>query len=607
MSAIAELELRRAPANVSTWDEAARTVEVVWAAGADVRRYSWAEGGFYIERLRMTPEAVDLTRLNGGASLLDTHSAYSMSDRVGVVVPGTARVENGQGVATVQLLTNAGGEALADACRSGAGFLVSVGYSTSESERSEGDGTSLPVIESTSWLPMEISAVPIPADPAARTRTFNERNDTMPQPQNTAQPSADTLAERTRAEAIRTVGRHAGLGAEVVERAVRDGIAIEAFRERAFDVMVERQRANNTFPFSVREGGAPDPETQRNAEAEALFARANPSHKLSDLGRQFAARSPLDVARDCLERSGQSTRMQSPDQIFSRALHTTSDFPVILGAAVGFGVREGYASPDSNLRLTGRRNTLSNFKRHFSVTMSAAPRLLKINEHGEFKRGTFSEGAESYGLATYGLIFGITRQALVNDDLGFFGRVPVQQGRAARELELDLLVKTIESAALMADGLPVFSEEHGNLAAVPAALSVDALKAARLSFRKQTDLRGQLIGVSPRYLVVPSELETEAEIVLTAIAAASSADVNPFAGKLTLIVEPRLTDPAAWYLAAEPAAVDGLEYALLEGYDEPFTETRTGFDVDGIEFKVRHDFGAGWVDHRGWYKNNGVA
>jgi hypothetical protein len=89
------------------------------------------------------------------------------------------------------------------------------------------------------------------------------------------------------------------------------------------------------------------------------------------------------------------------------------------------------------------------------------------------------------------------------------------------------------------------------------------------------------------------------------LAAAEAANVNPLAGRLTVVVEPRL--PAgAWYLAAEPATADGLEYALLEGEDGPNVVTENGFDVDGVRIRVRADFGGGWVDWRSWFRNPGA-
>jgi hypothetical protein len=82
-------------------------------------------------------------------------------------------------------------------------------------------------------------------------------------------------------------------------------------------------------------------------------------------------------------------------------------------------------------------------------------------------------------------------------------------------------------------------------------------------------------------------------------------DVNVFANRLTLIVEPRLP-PGAWYVAADPAVMPAVELATLEGEQEPEVRTEVGFDVDGTRFRVRLDLGGAFVDHRGVYMNDGT-
>ena len=52
--------------------------------------------------------------------------------------------------------------------------------------------------------------------------------------------------------------------------------------------------------------------------------------------------------------------------------------------------------------------------------------------------------------------------------------------------------------------------------------------------------------------------------------------------------------------------IDGLEYAYLQGEEGPQIETKAGFEVDGMQFKVRLDFGGAFLDHRSWYMNPGA-
>lgn len=306
-------------------------------------------------------------------------------------------------------------------------------------------------------------------------------------------------------------------------------------------------------------------------------------------------------ARDCLRRSGVSTTGLTADTVITRALHTTSDFPLILGDAVGRELRRAYQAAPSGVRQVARQTTARDFRAKRALQFGEGPELKKVNEGGEFQHGTIEESAESYSVETFGRILSVSRQALINDDLGAFTQIPAKLGNAARAFEASQLVaKLIENPA-MSDGVAVFHADHGNLTGTYAAPGLTPLSAARLAMRKMKGLGGELIDATPRFVLVPPELETAAEQALAEIAATKTADHNPFEN-LTLVVEPRLTDPEQWYIAADPALIDGLEYAYLEGAPGPQIETRQGFEVDGVQMKVRLDFGCGWVDYRGWHR-----
>lgn len=111
-----------------------------------------------------------------------------------------------------------------------------------------------------------------------------------------------------------------------------------------------------------------------------------------------------------------------------------------------------------------------------------------------------------------------------------------------------------------------------------------------------------IIRVTPKNLLVPPALETVAEKWLATIAPATAADVNPFSGAMSLVVEPRLSSATRWYVTADPGEIDGLEFAYLSGNEGPQVESRSGWDVDGVEIRVILDFGAGFTDHRSWFQ-----
>ncbi|MEF9604119.1 Mu-like prophage major head subunit gpT family protein, partial [Paracoccus sp. PXZ] len=343
-----------------------------------------------------------------------------------------------------------------------------------------------------------------------------------------------------------------------------------------------------------------DPQVIAIRAGEALYARSHPEHEISAPARAFAYMTPMDHAREALRRSGMNTTGLSGDTILTRALHTTSDFPLILGDAVNRELRTAYNAAPSGARQLARQSTARDFRLKRKLQLGDAPALEQVNEAGEFKHGTIDEAQETYRIATFGKIIGITRQALINDDLGAFTDLPRKMGIAARAFENDFIVNMILSNPAMSDGNAVFSAAHGNITAAYA-FDTLTLSAARTAMRRQKGLGGMLIDVTPRYLLVPPELETAGEKLIAEITATTTDDVNPFS-KLSLLVEPRLTDDEQFYIAADPASVDGLEYAYLEGAPGPQTETRAGFEVDGVQTKIRLDFGAGWIDHRGWYR-----
>ena len=115
----------------------------------------------------------------------------------------------------------------------------------------------------------------------------------------------------------------------------------------------------------------------------------------------------------------------------------------------------------------------------------------------------------------------------------------------AAETEANLIWKLLDSNPVMGeDGLAMFHATHGNLEAqapILGELSVASLTNARQAMRKMKGLDKRTpINATPRYLVVGPALETKAEQILATLAAATVADVNPFAARLTLLVEPRI-------------------------------------------------------------------
>ena len=375
------------------------------------------------------------------------------------------------------------------------------------------------------------------------------------------------------------------------------------------------------MPFYGSAARAPGAErqTRREAMTTALLHRHAPArHQLTAAALAFRGLSLADMAREALEGEGLFERGMSRPEVAQRALQASSDFPLILGNVADRTLRDAYAAAPQTFKAFARASTLSDFRPASRLMIGEAPQLLEVLENGEFKRGSMNEGAETIRLRTYGRVVGITRQVILNDDLGAFTRLPEAFGTSASTLESDLVWGLILSNPTLAtDGKALFHTDHRNSeTGAGSALSAAAIAAARTSMSKQVGLDGvTLLNVRPSFVAVPPELETSLQQILFGITPNTTAAVVPDSIRsLTPISEPRLStgvggvqgSATGWYLFADPAQVDSIEYAHLDGQTGPYTETRNGFDVDGIEVKCRHDFGAAAMDFRGVYRNAGA-
>ncbi|KGJ07216.1 peptidase U37 [Paracoccus sphaerophysae] len=664
------MQLRRAPILPATVNTEARSVDVVFTTGAAVRRRRWTGWDTSVpfdEILEVSDRAVDLTRLNAGAPALDSHSVWSSHSQVGVVE--RAWIEGKEGKATIRFPR----EGLDQAADRMFGLIsdgiirnVSVGYSIERVkvvEPAAKGEVEQRIVER--WTPLEVSFVTVPADPRAQVRAADQAsypveivdtriqkeasmpestttvagdvpasNDTRQQPvaaPASPEPTAARMPEPAPApdsEAIATRAREAerdrvstiydltsrlSLERSFAEDLVKRGVSVDESRRLILDQVAAKSDETRTFPHvSVPLGGRDERITRRDAVANALLHRYSPTlFPLEDAARQYRGMTLLELARESLGNAGVNTRGLSRDEVATRALHSTSDFPEILSAVTNKTLRQAYDAYPRTFALFCRQVLATDFKSMHRVQLGEAPQLLEVGESGEFKRGTLGESKESYKVKTYGRVVAITRQVLINDDLDAFTRIPAMYGNSIAQLESDVVWGIITSNPAMADGNALFHTTHKNLAGTGAALDVASVGAARAAMALQTGLdKKTVLNIRPAFLIVPAALELKAEqLVAQNLVPADSAKVVPESIRtLSPISEPRLdaASATAWYLAASPNQIDTIEYAYLEGQQGAYIETRNGFDVDGVEIKCRLDFGAKAIDWRGLYKNPGA-
>lgn len=591
-------------------------------------RSSWFDEP-WVEILGHKSSEVDLSRLNAGAPVLANHdrgATASTSPMASIGVVDKAWIEDGVGRAEIRLSRRPEIAGLLQDIADGIVRNVSVGYQINERTLLRSHSDAPDEYRVTSWTPMEISLVDLPADATigiGRSQNFEvvqlpdsgdtQRKESTMDNKEQDQPNLDvirreaTAAERARVTEINEAVRGLRLDQSFADELIAKDTSADEARRLAIAKAAERSNDTIKPPMGHIETLVDEVETRRAGVEEALLHRYNPAqHKLSDNGKRFSGLSLIEIGRELLTQRGVDIRGMSRDQIATRAMLTTGDFPYILANVANKTLRQAYEAAPQTFKPFTRMVTAPDFKTIARTALGDSPTLEKVNEHGEYKYGSVSEAREAYSIASYGKIVALTRQTLINDDLSAFTRLPEMFGRAAADLESDTVWGIITANAALADSIALFHASHGNLP-TGAAISVAQLGVCRAAMRVQTGLDGRKINVTPRYLLVPAALETIAQqFTSQAYAASASSSINPFAGALQVLAEPRLdtASTTAWYMAADPAQIDTIEYAYLEGNQGVYLETKDGWEIDGVEFKARLDFGAKAIDFRGLVKGN---
>ncbi|MGK2897213.1 MAG: prohead protease/major capsid protein fusion protein [Burkholderiaceae bacterium] len=661
------VQLRAAQIVPASFNEADRTVDVVWTTGSRRRAYDWYNDTPYEEELAVTPDAVDMSRFEAGTvQVLDGHNVYGgVRAILGIATSGS--ISGGEGNATLRLSGNPDNAGVVGDIQAGIIRSISFGYSVQRYEitraQDRTDGVNLPLYRAVAWTPQEISFVPVPADANASTRSqpahglpcefiraaaqppkatnMNEAELQAQRDQEAATraaaeqatqaaAAAAQAAERTRAADIAALCTRHAVPAERAQQFITDGTAIDAVRTEVLNIVAERDAGQGNGQRNVTRVHTVSDEVQTRLAGleEAFMHRVDAAAKLTDNGRLYRGMSLMEMGREHLERSNIDTRgmtrMALATQILtfrSGGMLSTSDFSNLLANVANKRLRQGYdENAPSYQRWARRAPDAPDFKSMSVVNLAGAPDLLKVNEHGEFKYGAMTDGKETYSMLTYGRIVSLTRQALINDDLRGFDRLVGAFGNSAARLENRTVYAILTANAALADTGTLFNATavttaggHANYTGTGTAISVASLGVGRAAMRVQKGLQSEELNLTPSFLIVPAAIEQVAYQYTSAnYVPALASSVNEFraGGRTALepIVEAILdaNSATAWYLAASTGQIDTVEYCYLQGAAGPVIESEMGFEVDGISYKCRLDFAAKAIDFRGLYKNAGA-
>ncbi len=448
----------------------------------------------------------------------------------------------------------------------------------------------------------------------------------------TADVQNAVAGERARVAGIRALGTKHGLANDFIDGLVNSDTSLATAREKILDKLAEGGDAANVGHNSPARVTLDQRDKFREGATNWILVKAGVANLVEKAAAlkgekikidpgEFRGMRNVDLARESLENGGVNTRaMRDPDMIVRQAMtsqgavitQTTSDFPVLFETAIHRILQAAYATtPDTWTRFCGI-GTVTDFRPHTRYLRGSFGALDQVNEAGEFKNKPIPDLAREMIVAkTVGNMINLSRQAIVNDDMDVFSGLAVDLGRAAKlTIEVDVYA-LLNSNPVMNDGIPLFDAAHGNLAPAGAVPSVKAFADMDAAMGAQKDISGnEYLEIGLDRLLVPRSLRGAAITI-------NGSEYDPDAvnklqkpnivkGLLSdIIATQRLTGPA-YYGFADPSTAPALEVVFLNGVTEPFTDSQDGWRVDGVEWKVRHDYGTGAVNYRSAYKQPGV-
>lgn len=563
----------------NSYDPATRTFEAVIATAAPVRRRA------HLEVLDLAgadlPDSLPI-QLDHRTDVQATVGRMSDFQIVGDELRGRGRLSSDPEVAWI-------GHRIAD----GTLANMSVGFRVARWRDGRGEAGAR-TRTATAWEPVEASFVMDPADRRAKIRSngMADETETIERPEAETEETAERRTIRRAAEALGVEDDDLGDEPETARRA-----ALDQIRRRTAPAAIRPRHDAETLD---------NPDVYRRAAVASIVGRIV-GEEAKGPARELQAAEWDDFHKQHLRRAGVSTTGLSRSEIIVRAL-TTSDMPLIAGEAFNQSVRRTYEAAASPITALLGSRAVPDFRPWRDVLVDwTTLKVEKVGEHGEFKHSYISETGETYSVFTIGGLTGVTRQLYVNgvQSMGSLSRL---QGRALAADVADRTVAYIEQASgagpKMSDGKAVFHADRGNIETItisggPIGIVEDML-AARAKMPRRKGAGDVAIGVLPSLWLVSPEFEPTALKAVAQVQASAIADVNPLAGKLQVVAEPRLSAAARSYLVAAPATMDGMVKVGLEGAGGPMTESRWGFEVDALQFKIRLDLGFGWVEWRSW-------
>jgi HK97 family phage prohead protease len=437
--------------------------------------------------------------------------------------------------------------------------------------------------------------------------------------ENPAPAPADAAirAERERVFAIGDLGRRAGFAQADIDTAVRDGTSAEAFRTRAFDAIVARGNTAPTNPATPANANQDETETRRRGMADAIVARleratARPGQQVQipEHARAYGEMGFAEMAAEVIGHRGALRTGRQVTDVIERAFHSTSDFPAIFIDAINRRLLARYQAATPTYRLFCAPYMATDFRPTHVVRAGDFPALQPVTETGEIKAGTFSESKEMFRVYPYGVKFNLSRQMIINDQMGAIDQMLGSFGVRVTDWENALAFAKLNLSSgigpVLSDGKAVFHNDHGNNKGTGGGVpDITTVGVGRAAMMKQKSLDGILLNLAPASILTGPDNLGAAEQLVASISPALIANAQPeWVKRLTPAGDANITGNG-WYLFADPSVAPCFVYGYLEGFEGPRLKSEEQFGTQGLAVSLEHDFGVDGIDYRGGYRNVG--
>lgn len=421
--------------------------------------------------------------------------------------------------------------------------------------------------------------------------------------------------ERRRVTEISSLCREFGIEPESY---IREGRSMEQVREA---VLEELKRTRE--PVRVRVA-ADEGDKFRDCAADALMMRAGiPVDSPAAGAGDFRSMRLKDLAVECLAREGGDAMAlvrMSPDEMYSHLsrqfYNPTAAFPAILDSTIRKSIVHLYEQVPTTFQLWTTKGSLSDFKetRDHEYVVGGMGDFQEVPENGEIK-ADLPQTALLPGrrLKTYAKQFSMTRQAFINDDIGFLTEVPGLYARKARMTVDKQVYSLVYANGMIFDGEKLFSKNHKNLMETGEKPSQQSVQKIILRMQRQTDQFGDAIYIRPRYIIVPVGYEFDLAVLLhsTQVTGSANNDINPLYDYPLKVVQTPVLNALAngravpWFTAADPSSAKHIHVDYLNGQEIPVVRRMEAPGVLGFTWDIYTDWGISVRDFRGIAMNPG--